>query len=288
MEPITARPAASIPVEPEIDEISALIPPLEPEPTVLPESPISPPLVVPPVSPAEIPAAVPAPTQPAVDHTPAASVPPWQPPEPPTPAPVAEPASPAPLPVAAPAWQPPAPSVVPAPVVPPAAAPVTPAPPDEDFWESVLREHQELPSVVSPTPVAQAPATPAPVLPVPEVVPSPLPRPSTVVNVAPAPQPPATPTAPAGRASNRPRAVVRAVPDAPVGSSPSPVPAPASRELKRAASASVPDIVLVAPVEMWFGESRIGVKPGTRTYDQFRKYADVLMADLKAAKKRDR
>ena len=48
------------------------------------------------------------------------------------------------------------------------------------------------------------------------------------------------------------------------------------------------EIVLAAPVEMWFGESRIGVKAGTKTYAQFRKYADVLFGDLQAAKARNR
>jgi hypothetical protein len=48
------------------------------------------------------------------------------------------------------------------------------------------------------------------------------------------------------------------------------------------------DIVMAAPVEMWFGESRIGVKAGTKTYERFRKYADVLFADLHAAKARTR
>jgi len=48
------------------------------------------------------------------------------------------------------------------------------------------------------------------------------------------------------------------------------------------------EIVMAAPVEMWFGESRIGVKAGTKTYAQFRKYADVLFADLHEAKNRNR
>jgi hypothetical protein len=43
----------------------------------------------------------------------------------------------------------------------------------------------------------------------------------------------------------------------------------------------VPDHELVAPVEMWFGEDRVGVKPGSRTYDLFQKYAAVLFDDLK-------
>lgn len=56
----------------------------------------------------------------------------------------------------------------------------------------------------------------------------------------------------------------------------------------RSESSEVTDIVLAAPVEMWFGEARIGVKAGTKTYEQFRKYADVLMADLQASKGRSR
>jgi hypothetical protein len=38
---------------------------------------------------------------------------------------------------------------------------------------------------------------------------------------------------------------------------------------------------MVAPIEMWFGDARIGVKAGTKTYAQFRKYADVLIDGLK-------
>ena len=34
--------------------------------------------------------------------------------------------------------------------------------------------------------------------------------------------------------------------------------------------------MLETPVEMWFGESRVGVKPGSATYERFRKFADVL------------
>jgi hypothetical protein len=45
---------------------------------------------------------------------------------------------------------------------------------------------------------------------------------------------------------------------------------------------------MVAPVEMWFGEARVGVKAGTKTYAQFRKYADVLLGDLKGATSRSR
>jgi hypothetical protein len=36
-------------------------------------------------------------------------------------------------------------------------------------------------------------------------------------------------------------------------------------------------------VEMWFGDHRVGVKHGTKTYDQFRRYADSLFDDLRGA-----
>ena len=45
---------------------------------------------------------------------------------------------------------------------------------------------------------------------------------------------------------------------------------------------------MVAPVEMWFGEYRVGVKAGSKTHTQFRKYADVLLGELKAAGERTR
>jgi hypothetical protein len=45
-----------------------------------------------------------------------------------------------------------------------------------------------------------------------------------------------------------------------------------------------PYLSMAAPIEMWFGDSRVGVKPGTATFDRFRKYADVLLADVKGAR----
>jgi hypothetical protein len=41
-----------------------------------------------------------------------------------------------------------------------------------------------------------------------------------------------------------------------------------------------PEVVLAAPIEMWFGEHRVGVRAGSATFDRFRKYADVLLRDL--------
>ena len=37
------------------------------------------------------------------------------------------------------------------------------------------------------------------------------------------------------------------------------------------------------PVEIWFGDARVGVRHGTQTSRRFAKYADRLLADLKAA-----
>ncbi|HSK46536.1 MAG TPA: hypothetical protein VLA05_00855 [Coriobacteriia bacterium] len=42
------------------------------------------------------------------------------------------------------------------------------------------------------------------------------------------------------------------------------------------------------PVEIWFGDARVGVRDGTQTSRHFRKYADRLLADLKAAQEATR
>jgi hypothetical protein len=50
------------------------------------------------------------------------------------------------------------------------------------------------------------------------------------------------------------------------------------------ARSKIPEHVLVAPVEMWFGDHRVGVKAGSKTYDQFQRMAQVLFDDLKQSK----
>ncbi|MEI7815217.1 MAG: hypothetical protein WCJ13_10585, partial [Coriobacteriia bacterium] len=62
-----------------------------------------------------------------------------------------------------------------------------------------------------------------------------------------------------------------------------PAPAPLSPAPRPAAYTE-----MVAPVAMCFGEYRVGVKAGSNTHAQFRKYADALLADLKAAGERTR
>ncbi len=42
-----------------------------------------------------------------------------------------------------------------------------------------------------------------------------------------------------------------------------------------------PEIELSSPVEMWFGEHRVGVREGTATFDRLRRYADTLLSDLR-------
>lgn len=137
------------------------------------------------------------------------------------------------------------------------------APVGFDFWEGQLREQQGI--AVAPAREA-APERPAarvaeaafvpPVAPV--TVPVPPPRPARPVARVHAPDGEVTEYAPTASAHNSTRS------------------AAAGRD-------SVPELVMAAPVEMWFGDSRVGVKAGTATYERFRKYADVLLADLDQA-----
>lgn len=86
----------------------------------------------------------------------------------------------------------------------------------------------------------------------------------------------------------RPRTVVRSIESALHDQPQEPtleplVPAP-KQHTNIPARAEFVDMVMAAPVEIWIGDSRIGVKAGTRTYNQFRKYADVLFEDLAKSK----
>jgi len=133
----------------------------------------------------------------------------------------------------------------------------------------------------------------------PEPEPEPTPEPAPEPTLAPQPEPEPAPepepermALPAPQRPQRPRTVVRSIDAARPVPGPSPVLEPLAPTAPTAAGATgrsdIEDLVMAAPVEMWFGDSRIGVKAGTKTYLQFRKYADVLFGDLKAAKTRDR
>ena len=191
---------------------------------------------------------------------------------------------------------------------------VTPATPPADVSRSVSASEvdfaDEISALIPPLDVRfehpavpdAPPSAPALVLePAPEPTPSPAPspesalapRPAAVVHEPPVPDavvPLAHAVVPAQQPA-RPRAVVRtAVPDGGLGSSAviltpleAAAPGPAGPAGEPAA-----DLVMVAPIEMWFGDSRVGVKAGTKTYEQFRKYADVLFAELQVSKARNR
>lgn len=83
--------------------------------------------------------------------------------------------------------------------------------------------------------------------------------------------------------ASRPRAVVRSIA---VPAEGTPVLEPLASVSRPTGRADAPELVMAAPVEMWFGESRIGVKAGTKTYAQFRKYADALFEDLRDSENR--
>ncbi|MDI6693316.1 MAG: hypothetical protein QMD76_08460 [Anaerosomatales bacterium] len=57
-----------------------------------------------------------------------------------------------------------------------------------------------------------------------------------------------------------------------------------------AAAPPAPEYHLVAPVELHFteGSGRIGVRPGTRTHDEFQRLANALLSELKQAQSRAR
>ncbi len=170
-------------------------------------------------------------------------------------------------------------------------------PASDAFWESMFGDQADVPSVVT-TPAAAPVSIPAvePVIPhaaaaAPAAMPLPAAASVPETVTTPAPQVPRVgePRAVPARPP-RPKTVVhsfvegghppvRAVPLEPLAQS---QPAIGSTS----APSKLDEIVMAAPVEMWFGDSRIGVKAGTKTYAQFRKYADVLFADLRDAKGR--
>ena len=201
--------------------------------------------------------------------------------------PILEPAGATPQPDPLPVWLPPQVSEV---HVQPAAPIEAPAP--EAFWHASLRDQQDLPTLVTAEAalesasweVASEPTDVRPVAAVPAIE-----RPSVVIHE---PQPQSIPAVPAAETASarpqRPRAVVRTPgTDRAVVSSAvvlAPLAAQAAADTSGARS-DAPELVMAAPVEMWFGDSRVGVKQGTRTYEQFRRYADVLFDDLRAADK---
>jgi len=177
---------------------------------------------------------------------------------------------------------PPAPApVVPEPLTPPAPEPPMPEPPAPE---------PPIPEPPAPEPPMPEPPAPEPPMPEPPAPEPPMPEPPAPE--PPMPEPPApVPAIPQPPAESRPRTVVHAQDVATSdgagaalkGSVPRVAQRPSLEARAHASASSVPEHELVAPVEMWFGEARVGVKPGTRTYELFRKYADELFDEYRRA-----
>ena len=147
----------------------------------------------------------------------------------------------------------------PAPLPQPEPQPETDVPGGFDFWEGQLREQQGIAVATVRDAAAGRPAA--------RVADAVFVPPMAPVTI---PAPPPRPARPVARVH------------APDGEVTEYAAATDDRQARPSAAGrdSVPELVMAAPVEMWFGDSRVGVKAGTATYERFRKYADVLLADL--------
>lgn len=181
----------------------------------------------------------------------------------PEPEPVPEPV-PAPVPEPLPA---PAPEPLPAPAPEPLPEPApAPEPPPEPAPEP------------EPLPAPESEPLPAPEPPAPAV-----PRPAVTV-AAPRPEPsPAPPAAPPRAPSARDRLTLR-VASVPVDTDVVHAAREADGTQYAPAPADAGEFALVSPVEMWFGETRIGVKAGSKTFSEFQRLATVLFDDLKSSR----
>jgi len=157
------------------------------------------------------------------------------------------------------------------------------------LWQTLLRDQQDLPSIVTADEavappragsVAETPDTTPPQVPV--VLAAPTERPSVVVHQRDEELPAGGVLPPSPARHSRPRAVVRLAGDlhaaVPTGFGATVGPSVSVPLGERGAA---PEVAMAAPVEIWFGDYRVGVKAGTKTYDQFRRYADTLLDDLR-------
>ncbi len=166
-------------------------------------------------------------------------------------------------------------------------------PPQDQVGEhaSVIETAQDA-SPVAEVAEPSAPTPPPTPIPIPPPTPTPVPTPTPTPAPAPAPIPVTMPVQPPVQ-TDRPRAIAPPEPVPPAPAPPRPTveqsvrprvaEAPERAVTASAVPADVPEHDLVAPIEMWFGDYRIGVKAGTRTYDRFQKIASVLFDDLKQA-----
>ncbi len=154
-------------------------------------------------------------------------------------------------------------------------------PPAEDWLDTLVAELDAPVPVPEPAPVSQPAPAPEPV-PVPQ--PAPVPEPVVPAPV-PEPQPAPVPGIPRPRAIVPDQPVPPLIEDRPRAARVAPsIDRPPSTVIATPVESRVPEHVLVAPVEMWFGDARVGVKRGSKTYEQFQRIAHVLFMDLESAK----
>lgn len=154
---------------------------------------------------------------------------------------------------------------------------------DDAYWSGLMAEQQlEAEAPVLDEPPVQEELPPSAESPGHSGAPRPVVRVTTAE-----PPPPEPPPEPVSRkAAVRPRATIRVhafQEEAEIPPEHSVTLAPIQAGPR---DAGIADLVLETPVEMWFGDSRIGVKPGSATYDKFRRYADALLADLNVSAQR--
>jgi len=192
--------------------------------------------------------------------------------------------APAPQPVSEPEPEPEIPVIVPITVAAEPERVVVPSPaPQPELAPELVPEPEPTPQtavLVEPTPTESAiPARPAAVVPPAPIPPAQEPRPQ-VLPVARPVEP-----RPAVVIHSEPVEIVERVEPVEAAGLPEPVavvPVVAAMTPERLVASD--ELVLVAPVEMWFGDARVGVKPGSKTYDRFQRIAKVLFDDLKQAK----
>lgn len=189
--------------------------------------------------------------------------------------------TPSPAPPSAPT--PPAPSAAPTPPTTPTLPTRSTEPQSSPEPVTTVTPSNEQEPIPAPEPAPRAPEAPKP---------EPTPPDSARVST-PTPTP-AVPAAQTARVTAVP-ATAQVRPQPPAESmAPQPVVPSAKREHPRTEAVRVraarvpadktPEHELVAPVEMWFGDARVGVRPGSTTYDLFQKYARVLLDDLKRSR----
>ncbi|GAV31516.1 hypothetical protein emb_1c0236 [Coriobacteriaceae bacterium EMTCatB1] len=110
--------------------------------------------------------------------------------------------------------------------------------------------------------------------------------PSAISDQAAAAAPPAAAVPPAITAP--PTAAVPPAATVPPAAAVPPPAVPPAAAVPAAAAPPAPEYRLVAPVELHFtqGSGRIGVRPGTRTHDEFQRLANALLSELKQAQSR--